>query len=62
MSRYENSCPFESRSRASQCESCISTASLPPCIAAYLRGPELLRSSNVIPLHQATAPSARKAA
>jgi hypothetical protein len=62
MSRYEDSCPFESRSRANQCESCATRASLPPCVAAYLRGPESLVASNVVSLRQVIAPSARKAA
>ena len=62
MSRYEDSCPFETRNRASQCESCASNASLPPCVTAYLRGPEQLLATNVVPLHRIIAPSARKAA
>ena len=39
MSRYEESCPFDARSRANRCEPCITANnSLPPCVAAYLGG------------------------
>lgn len=49
MSPYESACPFSASQRANQCESCCQKAGLPPCVAAYLRGPEQLIARNVVP-------------
>lgn len=59
MSPYESSCPFTAQQRASRCEACCEKPGLPPCIAAYLRGPEQLIAQNVIPIFRVEA---RKAA
>jgi hypothetical protein len=45
MSRYEKSCPFDARSRANRCETCVmANSSIPPCVAAYLGGPNAARA------------------
>lgn len=45
MSRYEESCPFDARSRANRCETCVTAnSSVPPCVAAYLGGPNAART------------------
>lgn len=62
MPRNEDSCPFEPRARASQCESCATKSGLPPCVAAYVRGSESMAVSNVVPLYRVVALNARKAA
>jgi hypothetical protein len=45
MSRFENACPFDARTRANRCENCVSANnSVPPCVAAYLGGPDAARA------------------
>lgn len=50
MSRYESSCPFSAQQRPGRCEDCCEKPALPPCVAAYLRGPEQLVADNVVSL------------
>ena len=52
MSLIESACPFSQQQRANRCETCVEKPGLPPCVAAYLRGPEQLVASNVIPLYR----------
>ena len=60
MSRFEDSCPFDSRSRANRCEKCVSANnSVPPCVAAYLGGPGAARAKVISIL---TVEAERKAA
>lgn len=62
MSRYEDACPIEASARASRCQSCCSTAGVPPCVAAYLGGRAAVAASNVVPLFRVEVMSSRKAA
>ncbi|MGE3073999.1 MAG: hypothetical protein AB7N24_12140 [Dehalococcoidia bacterium] len=63
MSRIESGCPFDARSRASRCETCVPASNnVPPCVVAYLGKGASMPASNVVPLHRIEVLSERKAA
>jgi hypothetical protein len=49
MSRFEDACPYDERGRASRCASCcVSSKTLPPCVAAYLNGREMNATLEIV--------------
>jgi hypothetical protein len=62
MSRYEEACPFEARTRANRCETCCSANSVPPCAAAYLSSATERPASNIIAITSLREVAFRKAA
>lgn len=65
MASNNAACPIESMSRAQQCRACChQSATVPPCVASYLRGDASGTQpvSRVVPIRQAQGFVERRAA